>query len=144
MTAEADCPSCDTCGSIPCNGGCRNGEWAGEERHVCVDEDACRAVVNRQPAAPVTAEDLPARLAEAEARAEFAEGELSALREHCARWESEKARADKAEQERDEARQMFKLMCEQVGVFEGQLDLMTQMRDSEKARADGLMAERRP
>jgi hypothetical protein len=44
--------------------------------------------------------------------------------------------------ERDEARQMFKLMCQQVGVFEGQLDLMTQMRDSERKRADDLVAER--
>jgi hypothetical protein len=43
---------------------------------------------------------LPA-VAAAEARAVFAEGELSALRDHCARWETEKARADKAEAERD-------------------------------------------
>jgi chromosome segregation ATPase len=50
-------------------------------------------------------EDLAARLAEAEARAEFAEGELSALRDHCARWETEKARADKAEAELAEARE---------------------------------------
>ena len=40
-----------------------------------------------------------ARLAQAESRAEHAEGQLSALRDHRARWELEKARADKAEAE---------------------------------------------
>jgi hypothetical protein len=62
VTAETDCPSCDTCGSMPCNGGCRTGEWAGEERHVCADEDACRAVFNREPGAFVSAEGLRERL----------------------------------------------------------------------------------
>lgn len=38
-----------------------------------------------------------------EARAEYAEGQLRARRDHEAHWEREKARADKAEQERDEA-----------------------------------------
>lgn len=39
-------------------------------------------------------------------------------------------------------RAAFKRMCQQVGIIEGHLDLMRQMRDSEKARADGLVAER--
>ena len=42
----AECASCDICGAFPCRGGCWIGEFLGEERHRCEDEDACQAAFN--------------------------------------------------------------------------------------------------
>jgi hypothetical protein len=51
-------------------------------------------------------------LAHMTARAVYAEGQLSALRDHRARWETEKARADALRLERDEWRSRVKDMDE--------------------------------
>ena len=80
----------------------RNG-WDGE-RNERVDREMTEIIDTftsvRWPAAVA----ITARLAEAERRAEHAEGELSALRDHSTRWETEKARADKAEAELEQYR----------------------------------------
>jgi hypothetical protein len=88
---------------------------------------------------------LAARLAESEARAEHAEGELSSLRDHCSRWETEHAEVERLQAKLAEAKEDVEIGDEKIGELNGitiRLEKRAAHSDAQRRRADELEAER--